>query len=160
MELGMSPVGDSCFMQAQTRRSRSAAQMQRVSYSSIRARRFSIERDTIAQTWWWPCAGRRAGTTTTATSPVGQFSVRSDKFRIRWASHDVRFHRSGTKRFHHPLVGDLTLAYQLMAAVAMMLGALVLIGPLRREELERVAWRSRVSSSLSSTRLGFLFIGG
>ena len=24
----------------------------------------------------------------------------------------MRFHRSGTKRFHHPLVGDLTLAYE------------------------------------------------
>jgi hypothetical protein len=24
----------------------------------------------------------------------------------------VRYHRSGTKRFHHPLVGDLTLAYE------------------------------------------------
>ena len=24
----------------------------------------------------------------------------------------MRVHRSGTKRFHHPLVGDLTLAYE------------------------------------------------
>ncbi len=24
----------------------------------------------------------------------------------------MRFHRSGIKRFHHPLVGDLTLAYE------------------------------------------------
>jgi len=31
---------------------------------------------------------------------------------VLWASHDVRFHRSGTKRFHHPLVGDLTLSYE------------------------------------------------
>ncbi len=43
---------------------------------------------------------------------VGQLSTRSDEFRIRWAKHDVRFHRSGTKRLHHPLVGDLTLAYE------------------------------------------------
>jgi transcriptional regulator with XRE-family HTH domain len=43
---------------------------------------------------------------------VGLLSTRSDEFRVRWASHDVRFHRSGTKRFHHPLVGDLTLAYE------------------------------------------------
>jgi transcriptional regulator with XRE-family HTH domain len=42
---------------------------------------------------------------------IGLLSTRSDEFRVRWASHDVRFHRSGTKRFHHPLVGDLTLAY-------------------------------------------------
>ena len=31
---------------------------------------------------------------------------------MHWARHDVRFHRSGTKRMHHPLVGDLTLAYE------------------------------------------------
>jgi transcriptional regulator with XRE-family HTH domain len=43
---------------------------------------------------------------------IGLLSTRSDEFRVRWASHDVRFHRSGTKRFHHPLVGDLTLAYE------------------------------------------------
>jgi transcriptional regulator with XRE-family HTH domain len=42
---------------------------------------------------------------------IGLLSTRSDEFRVRWASHDVRFHRSGTKRFHHPLVGDLTLTY-------------------------------------------------
>jgi transcriptional regulator with XRE-family HTH domain len=43
---------------------------------------------------------------------IGLLSTRSDEFRVRWASHDVRFHRSGTKRLHHPLVGDLTLAYE------------------------------------------------
>lgn len=43
---------------------------------------------------------------------IGLLSTRSDEFRVRWASHDVRFHRSGTKRFHHPLVGELTLAYE------------------------------------------------
>jgi hypothetical protein len=31
---------------------------------------------------------------------------------VLWASHDVRFHRTGTKRFRHPLVGDMTLAYE------------------------------------------------
>jgi MmyB-like transcription regulator ligand binding domain len=39
-------------------------------------------------------------------------STRSEEFRVRWASHDVRFHRTGTKRLHHPLVGDLTLAFE------------------------------------------------
>ena len=43
---------------------------------------------------------------------IGLLSTRSEEFRVLWASHDVRFHRSGTKRFHHPLVGDLTLAYE------------------------------------------------
>lgn len=45
---------------------------------------------------------------------VGLLSTRSEEFRVRWARHDVRFHRSGTKRLHHPLVGDLTLAYELL----------------------------------------------
>jgi transcriptional regulator with XRE-family HTH domain len=43
---------------------------------------------------------------------IGLLSTRSDEFRARWASHDVRFHRSGTKRLHHSLVGVLTLAYE------------------------------------------------
>jgi transcriptional regulator with XRE-family HTH domain len=43
---------------------------------------------------------------------VGLLSTRSEEFRVRWASHDVRFHRTGTKRLHHPLVGDLTLAFE------------------------------------------------
>lgn len=43
---------------------------------------------------------------------VGMLSTRSEEFRVLWARHDVRFHRSGIKRVHHPLVGDLTLAYE------------------------------------------------
>ncbi|MCP3767724.1 helix-turn-helix transcriptional regulator [Streptomyces sp. MAR25Y5] len=43
---------------------------------------------------------------------VGELSTRSDAFRIRWGAHDVRRHGTGTKRYHHPAVGDLTLAYE------------------------------------------------
>ena len=46
------------------------------------------------------------------TDLVGVLSTRSAEFRELWARHDVRFHRSGTKRFRHPLVGELTLAYE------------------------------------------------
>jgi hypothetical protein len=46
------------------------------------------------------------------TDLIGLLSTRSEEFRVLWAGHDVRFHRSGTKRFHHALVGDLTLAYE------------------------------------------------
>lgn len=42
---------------------------------------------------------------------VGELSTRSDEFRRRWSAHDVRIHTSGTKHFHHPVVGDLVLAY-------------------------------------------------
>jgi transcriptional regulator with XRE-family HTH domain len=43
---------------------------------------------------------------------VGELSTRSEDFRQRWAAHDVRNHRTGRKRFHHPLVGDLELDYE------------------------------------------------
>ena len=32
--------------------------------------------------------------------------------RVRWAAHDVRFHRTGTKRIHHPVVGELDSRYE------------------------------------------------
>ena len=31
-----------------------------------------------------------------------------------WAAQNVRLHRSGTKPFHHPVVGDFELTYQAM----------------------------------------------
>ncbi|MEV3871973.1 transcriptional regulator [Streptomyces sp. NPDC049906] len=46
------------------------------------------------------------------TGLVGELATRSTEFRTRWAAHDVRAHRGGTKRFHHPLVGDLTLRFE------------------------------------------------
>ncbi len=33
-------------------------------------------------------------------------------FRRRWGAHNVRHHGAGTKTFHHPVVGELTLAYE------------------------------------------------
>ncbi|NQX13103.1 helix-turn-helix domain-containing protein [Microbacteriaceae bacterium VKM Ac-2855] len=48
------------------------------------------------------------------TDLVGELSTRSDEFRVRWAAHDVRFHRTGTKRIHHRVVGDLELTYEAM----------------------------------------------
>lgn len=42
---------------------------------------------------------------------VGALSVGSDRFRTLWAAHDVREHRSGVKKVHHPIVGDLDLHY-------------------------------------------------
>jgi hypothetical protein len=45
---------------------------------------------------------------------VGELSTRSDDFRVRWARHDVQFHRTGTKRLHHPVVGGLDLTYEAM----------------------------------------------
>jgi hypothetical protein len=43
---------------------------------------------------------------------VGELSTRSDEFRRRWGAHNVRTHGTGTKHFHHHIVGDLALAYE------------------------------------------------
>jgi transcriptional regulator with XRE-family HTH domain len=46
------------------------------------------------------------------TDLIGELCTRSDEFARRWARHDVKFHRSGVKRLHHPLVGDVALPYE------------------------------------------------
>ncbi|MEU0412991.1 helix-turn-helix transcriptional regulator [Streptomyces griseorubiginosus] len=43
---------------------------------------------------------------------IGELSTLSRDFRTRWASHKVRIHHGGVKRFHHPQAGDLELTYQ------------------------------------------------
>jgi len=43
---------------------------------------------------------------------VGELSTRSEEFRVRWASHNVRQHYSGKKHFRHRIVGDLHLLYE------------------------------------------------
>ncbi|MCW2947145.1 MAG: putative DNA-binding protein [Actinoallomurus sp.] len=46
---------------------------------------------------------------------IGELSTRSDAFRVLWGAHDVHVFREGTKRFNHPVVGDLQLEHQSMA---------------------------------------------
>jgi transcriptional regulator with XRE-family HTH domain len=43
---------------------------------------------------------------------VGELSTRSEDFRLRWAAHDVKNHRSAVKQLNHPLVGELTLSFE------------------------------------------------
>ena len=45
---------------------------------------------------------------------IGELSTRSDEFRTRWAAHNVRFHRTGHKRIHHPIAGVLDLDFEAM----------------------------------------------
>jgi transcriptional regulator with XRE-family HTH domain len=54
----------------------------------------------------------------TLSNLIGELSTRSDHFRTWWAAHNVRFHRTGTKRFHHPVVGDLTLTFEALDLAA------------------------------------------
>jgi transcriptional regulator with XRE-family HTH domain len=48
---------------------------------------------------------------------VGELSVKSPEFRRWWADHNVRERTHGIKRYHHPLVGDLTVNYESVAVL-------------------------------------------
>lgn len=48
-------------------------------------------------------------------SLVGDLATRSEEFRTWWGGHTVRTHVSGTKRINHPVVGELTVGYDVLA---------------------------------------------
>ncbi|MCU7826604.1 helix-turn-helix transcriptional regulator [Kitasatospora sp. DSM 101779] len=60
-------------------------------------------------------AGRHPGDPTLARL-IGELSMHSADFRRMWAEHPVRDKTSGSKRFHHPLVGEVVLAYETLRA--------------------------------------------
>ena len=43
---------------------------------------------------------------------IGQAIARTLQLHDAERAHNVKFHRTGTKQLHHPVVGDLTLAYE------------------------------------------------
>lgn len=43
---------------------------------------------------------------------IGELSIHSTEFRRLWARNHVHRRSTGSKRYHHPLVGDLTISYQ------------------------------------------------
>ncbi|MGX1372157.1 DNA-binding XRE family transcriptional regulator [Streptomyces canus] len=62
-------------------------------------------------------AALRAGAEAARDDPrmiatVGELSLRSEEFRALWARHDIRRKTRESKRFRHPLVGELTLDYE------------------------------------------------
>ncbi|MDN3057362.1 helix-turn-helix transcriptional regulator [Streptomyces hygroscopicus] len=46
------------------------------------------------------------------TELVGELTIKSQEFRKWWADHNVREKTHGVKLYHHPVVGDMTLAYE------------------------------------------------
>lgn len=43
---------------------------------------------------------------------VGELGTRSEEFRKLWGEHNVRHHGTGFKTFNHPIVGEMTLAFE------------------------------------------------
>ncbi|MCI9887781.1 helix-turn-helix domain-containing protein [Micrococcales bacterium 31B] len=50
------------------------------------------------------------------TALIGELSTRSPQFRRDWADNDVHEHRSGTKGYRHPAVGELELHFDNLQA--------------------------------------------
>jgi len=48
---------------------------------------------------------------------IGELSIKSPDFRRWWAAHDVREKTFGDKRMVHPVVGELTVAYETLRLV-------------------------------------------
>jgi len=46
------------------------------------------------------------------TELVGELAMKSPEFRRWWADHHVREKTHGMKRYHHPVVGELTVSYE------------------------------------------------
>jgi transcriptional regulator with XRE-family HTH domain len=49
------------------------------------------------------------------TALVGELSMRSPQFRTHWADQDVHEHRTGTKVYRHPVVGEVEVTYDVFA---------------------------------------------
>jgi transcriptional regulator with XRE-family HTH domain len=46
---------------------------------------------------------------------IGELTVKSPEFAAWWAEHEVLRRSHGTKRYHHPVVGALTVTYEALA---------------------------------------------
>jgi hypothetical protein len=69
--------------------------------------------EAVASGSWTTAAGRNPYDQG-LTNFVGELSTRSEEFRARWSAHNVRLHRTGFKDIHHPVVGELHLAFEAM----------------------------------------------
>ena len=43
---------------------------------------------------------------------IGELCTASEEFSAFWAAHDIRIRHEGTKRLHHPEIGEIELTYQ------------------------------------------------
>lgn len=93
------------------------------------------------------------------THLVGELSTRSDRFRTLWAAHNVRFHHTGTKRLHHPVVGNLDLTYEafdLPADPGLSLSTFTAVAGSTSEDALRLlaSWAATDAATVSQSRGG------
>ncbi|WP_431904630.1 helix-turn-helix transcriptional regulator [Amycolatopsis thermoflava] len=75
------------------------ADYERITYSAVGALRVEAGRNPYDQE---------------LSNLIGELCTRSETFRRLWGAHDVHVFREGTKRFRHPVVGELELDHESM----------------------------------------------
>src|SRR3954454_20232124 len=115
--LGANPLGRALFPDMFAGHERPNAA--RFVFLDPRARDFYVDWDRIARDVVAPLrsAAGRNPYDRDLSDLVGELSTRSQEFRQHWAKHDVRFHISGVKNFHHIQVGNLELNYERLEVV-------------------------------------------
>jgi hypothetical protein len=112
--LAANPLGRALFAPAFTDPASTSTNLARFTFTDARAREFFVDWDDVANATvaiLRAQAARDPGDSG-LSDLVGELGTRSDEFRSRWAAHNVRLHDSGTKRFHHPVIGELTLSFE------------------------------------------------
>ncbi|MFI6744080.1 hypothetical protein ACIBI9_65415 [Nonomuraea sp. NPDC050451] len=93
------------------------ANMARFAFLNPAARHFFVDYDRIARSTvgHFRAEAAKIPYDRDLSNLIGELSTRSDTFRVLWGSHDVYAFRDGSKRFRHPVVGELTLDYEALA---------------------------------------------
>jgi hypothetical protein len=107
-------LGRALFAPAFTDPTSTSTNLARFTFTDARARGFFVDWDAVANT---TVAILRAQAARDPGDPslsdlVGELVNSSDEFRSRWSAHNVRLHDNGIKRFHHPVVGELSLSFE------------------------------------------------
>lgn len=93
----------------------------------------------------------------TLTDLIGELTTRSHPFATRWAQHNVRLHRTATKRLHNSVVGDLELtgdALELPGDNLTIIAYTAQPGSAAEEQLRLLAsWQTRTQETPDSPRV-------
>lgn len=78
---------------------------------------------------------------------IGELATRSDGFSSRWGRHNVRLHRTATKRLYNPLVGQLELTGDSLEIPGEDLTLVVYTAPANTPDQEKLDFLSRWSGA-------------
>lgn len=87
----------------------------------------------------------RAGAVSEVTKLVDELCLTSPEFKRFWLENDVGLHGEGTKRLHHPVLGELALEYSAFAVDGRPDLGMVVYNPVEAEDAELI--RSLVATT-------------